>query len=85
MILLDYASIPLVGSSKKMTEDPPINAIANDNFLLLPPLNSLINLSLSSSNSVTSMISLISYCKSNPSKPLTLPMNISISITFKET
>ena len=56
MTLLDIASIPLVGSSKNIMDDPPIKANANDNFLLFPPLKILINLFLSYSNYVTSNV-----------------------------
>ena len=51
--LLDIASIPLVGSSKNIIEDPPMKANANDNFLLFPPLKMLISFPLSYSSYVT--------------------------------
>lgn len=40
--LLDYGSILAVGSSKNIIYDPPISANAIYNFLLFPPLNSLV-------------------------------------------
>ena len=64
MTLLDIASIPDVGSSKNTTNEPPINAIASDNFLLLPPLNALIIFFLSDYNIVVSIIYSISLIKS---------------------
>ena len=43
-------SIPLVGSSKNITELPPTKAIAIDNFLFCPPDKFLIFVFLFSSN-----------------------------------
>ena len=81
--LLDKESIPLVGSSKNIIDDPPINASANDNFLLFPPLNIFINLFLSYSNYVIFNVSSISFSNESPTNPLTYPINYSISYTVK--
>jgi hypothetical protein len=41
--LLEYASIPEVGSSRKITFESPIKLIANDSFLIDPPERVLTN------------------------------------------
>ena len=56
-------------------DDPPINAKANDNFLLFPPLKIFIYLSLSYSNYVTFKVYSISFSNLSPSSPLTYPIN----------
>ena len=81
--LLDNASMPLVGSSKNIIENSPINANANDNFLLFHPLKIFINLSLSYSNHVIFNISSISFSRESPTSPLTYPINWNISYTVK--
>ena len=58
--LLDVISIPLVGSSKKITELPPTNAIDIDNFLFCPPDKSLALVYLFSSNPTSSIAFVIS-------------------------
>lgn len=79
--LLVYASIPEVGSSKNNTFDPPIIAYAKDNFLLFPPLNVFVIFCYSLFNNVVDNIYSISYSKSLPSKPFTLPINYNYSLT----
>lgn len=44
--LLDSTSNPDVGSSKIIIFEPPTRAIPKDNFLFIPPDNSLVNLCL---------------------------------------
>lgn len=55
--LLDKASIPEVGSSRKMTYELPTKDIAKDSFLFDPPDNAETKQFYSSINSVTSNIS----------------------------
>ena len=61
MALLETASIPDVGSSRKINLVPPIKAMPRDNLRLFPPLKCLENFFISFYKLVFSVMYYISF------------------------
>lgn len=81
MILRDYGSNPLLGSSKNIIFDFPIKDMAREHFLLFPPDNCPTCLCFSKFKPHLAMTSAISSCNSGPYLPFISPMNFKCSST----
>ena len=83
MPLLEYASMPAVGSSKTITLDSPVKAIATESFLFCPPEMFFVSYYLLSSMSTSFKRHRISLSNYSPSSPLNDPNNYKCSSTVR--